>query len=506
MKKIIFFLLLTIMFTTLGYTQPKAVVNTRFKLKIYPVGAMVLEQPIIIKPEIYADSIGDLGVFGQNYPDQYTHKNVTPEIKSIKIDSNFIDSLGFVSSVLIELRKDPAGRSLGTIQQLGWLDTTGTIFGLGGGALSVNLIPPGNYWIAVILPNSFPVMTPNTISITGQPGEIIQWDFTTGSDKCYGGSLYPINDGLYWGTLNMDFDNTAIIDMGDVSEFDNNQNDTGYNRCDVNNDNLVDMLDWESMNNNFGEFSRVPCPWDFLRDIQPIGDANIAYKLIVSNFTKIGNTNTFDISIQNIGSEPIWLRSIQCVFKFPRNNVSNLLVSSTYFNFWQMPTVTTDTVIYVTGLTYAADTNWVPVTNQKIFTVEITGNIDSMRWSNNSIQRTKLYKFPYDEFTDSTYHIIDRMTSISNNKSIPVKFSLSQNYPNPFNPNTQINYIIASNGQVILKVFDILGKEVTTLVNEKQNPGSYSVNFDAANLSSGVYFYKLISGNYSDTKQMFLIK
>lgn len=495
------------MFTTLGYTQPKAVVNTRFKLKIYPIGAMQSTRPIIIKPEIYADSIGDLSIFGQNYPDQHNHRNLSKELKSIKIDSNFIDSLGFVSSVLIELRKDPAGRHINTIQQVGWLDTTGTIYGLAGGALSVNLIPPDRYWIAVILPNSFPIMTPNAIPITGQPGEIIQWDFTTGPEKCFGGSLYPINDGPYWGTINADFDNTGIVDMGDVSIYDNNQGQTGFNRVDVNNDNIVNDLDWDFISYNFGEFTRVPSPWNFLKDLEPMGgdaNTNIAYKLIASNFSKIGNTNTFDISIQNIGSEPIWLRSIQCVFKFPRNNVSNLKVTSNH-NFWQMPTLITDTVIFVSGLTYPTDTNWVPFTTQKIFTVQIDGNIDFMRWSNNSIQRTKLFGYPYVEITDSMYHIIDRITSIINNET-PEKFSLSQNYPNPFNPNTQINYTIASDGQVTLKVFDILGKEVATLVNEKQNLGSYSLNFDGSNLSSGVYFYKLFSEGYSDIKQMILIK
>ena len=503
MKKILFFLIIT-MFTTLSYTQPKAVVNTRFKIKIYPIGAMQLARPIIIKPEIYADSIGNLHLFGENYPKQYTHKNIAPEIKAIKIDSTFLDSLGIVGGVLIELRKEPSGRSIGTIQQLGWVDTTGNIIGLYGGDLSINLIPPDRYWVAVILPNSFPVMTPNVMTITGTPGELIQWDFTTGLDKCYGGSLYPI--GNYWGTLNMDFDNTAIIDMGDVSKYDNNQNQTGFNSCDVDNNNIVNELDWNLMNENFGEFSRVPCPWDFLRDIQPEGDANIAYKLIASNFAKTGNTNTFDISIQNIGSEPIWLRSIQCVFKFPRNNVANLTVSSTYFNFWQMPTVITDIVIYVTGLTYAADTNWMPTTNQKIFTVQIDGNIDSMRFSNNSIQRTKLYKYPYDEFTDSTFHIIDRLTSIKTNGEIPLTFSLSQNFPNPFNPTTAINFTVPKTGLVKLKIYNMIGKEISTLVNEIRTAGNYSVNFDASGLSSGTYFYKLEAGGMINIKKMMLIK
>lgn len=89
---------------------------------------------------------------------------------------------------------------------------------------------------------------------------------------------------------------------------------------------------------------------------------------------------------------------------------------------------------------------------------------------------------------------------------IPEKFSLSQNYPNPFNPKTVINYEIAKAGNVDLKVFDMLGKEIITLVSEIKNPGSYSVSFDASTLSSGLYYYKITSGDFSDTKKMLLVK
>jgi hypothetical protein len=96
-------------------------------------------------------------------------------------------------------------------------------------------------------------------------------------------------------------------------------------------------------------------------------------------------------------------------------------------------------------------------------------------------------------------------TGISGNET-PLNFMLSQNYPNPFNPVTSIKYQIASNSNVKLVVFDILGKEVITLVNEKQNAGDYEVKFDAGKLSSGIYFYKLTSENFSDVKSMILIK
>ncbi len=95
---------------------------------------------------------------------------------------------------------------------------------------------------------------------------------------------------------------------------------------------------------------------------------------------------------------------------------------------------------------------------------------------------------------------------VSGNTEPPIDFSLSQNYPNPFNPNTEIKWEVPVSGFVSLKVFDAIGNEIETLVNEYQNTGNYSVNFDGSKLPSGVYFYKLTAGNFSETKRMVLIK
>jgi hypothetical protein len=85
-------------------------------------------------------------------------------------------------------------------------------------------------------------------------------------------------------------------------------------------------------------------------------------------------------------------------------------------------------------------------------------------------------------------------------------FELEQNYPNPFNPKTSIRYSVAERSNVTLKVFDMLGREVSTLVNRTQEAGSYSVSFDASKLSSGMYLYTITAGNYNATKKMVLMK
>jgi photosystem II stability/assembly factor-like uncharacterized protein len=88
----------------------------------------------------------------------------------------------------------------------------------------------------------------------------------------------------------------------------------------------------------------------------------------------------------------------------------------------------------------------------------------------------------------------------------PSEFQLKQNYPNPFNPSTKISWQIAKSSFVVLKIYDLLGNEVVTLVNEEKPAGIYEVEFDASSLSSGTYFYRLTSENFSQTKKMSLIK
>ena len=94
----------------------------------------------------------------------------------------------------------------------------------------------------------------------------------------------------------------------------------------------------------------------------------------------------------------------------------------------------------------------------------------------------------------------------NNNNEIPTSYRLEQNYPNPFNPVTYISFSIPKAGNVKLIVYDMLGREVAALVNEFKQSGNYSVDFDASNLSSGVYLYKIEAGDFKDTKKMMLVK
>jgi hypothetical protein len=89
---------------------------------------------------------------------------------------------------------------------------------------------------------------------------------------------------------------------------------------------------------------------------------------------------------------------------------------------------------------------------------------------------------------------------------IPKKFSMNQNYPNPFNPSTTISYQLPKQSHVSLNIFDILGRQVMTLVNEVEQPGYKSIKFDASILPTGVYFYRLTSDSYVETKKLLLVR
>ena len=108
----------------------------------------------------------------------------------------------------------------------------------------------------------------------------------------------------------------------------------------------------------------------------------------------------------------------------------------------------------------------------------------------------EMYRRPYNELVG--------IRQISTN--IPDKYKLFQNYPNPFNPNTKIDFAIQKNGFVILKIFDILGREIYKLVNEYKRAGFYTASFNGSQFASGVYFYRIQAGKFSQVKRMMLIK
>ncbi len=184
---------------------------------------------------------------------------------------------------------------------------------------------------------------------------------------------------------------------------------------------------------------------------------------------------------------------------------------------------------------------WGPYTEPSFGSVQnyrVYRNVNSAGWYYSGLTNSSTYQFVDMEFTTGSksdaaqYYIkayngssysgeTNTMTSLGiyypnkeqaeNKQNITtLSFSLNQNYPNPFNPSTTIKYQLPSDGFVTLKVYDILGREITTLVNEYKQGGSYDVKFNASELSSGIYFYKITangkSGKYTAINKMQLLK
>ncbi len=144
---------------------------------------------------------------------------------------------------------------------------------------------------------------------------------------------------------------------------------------------------------------------------------------------------------------------------------------------------------------------------------EFTGEPHGLKWAGTDSKfRTKIFAFngsENTEITSETYHSIESDNYLTTENSLagaPEKYSISQNYPNPFNPSTTIRYSLPEENFVAITVFDLAGKEVKSLVNEHMQAGNYEVSFNATNLASGMYFYRIQAGKFSQVMKMVLLK
>ncbi len=160
---------------------------------------------------------------------------------------------------------------------------------------------------------------------------------------------------------------------------------------------------------------------------------------------------------------------------------------------WVVNTKYSPTVLNTSGSAVADSATWSWVFFKSTFN---TGDIIKIAY-NNPIQ-VGLDKF--------NFTVTEALSPVKRDENIIKNFSLSQNYPNPFNPTTTINYSVPKTSLVTLKVYDILGREITTLLNGEKSIGNYTLNFNANRYASGVYIYQLRAGNFISTKKMLLLK
>jgi hypothetical protein len=151
-------------------------------------------------------------------------------------------------------------------------------------------------------------------------------------------------------------------------------------------------------------------------------------------------------------------------------------------------------------------------TTENFSTSFIDSTITDTTYLYTDLQTEKEYWWRVKGYNTSGWGNFSKVQTFNTNiisvesEEIPIEYALEQNYPNPFNPTTTVKYGISERSFVQLMVYDILGKEVASLVNEEQDAGYYELNFNGINLSSGVYFYQIKAGDFVETKKMVLMK
>ncbi len=237
-------------------------------------------------------------------------------------------------------------------------------------------------------------------------------------------------------------------------------------------------------------------------------------------------TLKFDIKIQSTNSDFI-LTSYQCAFTFDLELDDSDSISLKYL---QSTSDLANGPVYVIGHDKSDGTNKLifvsGIGNDQISseeksigsfqitcTKDFTTDLLNLKWNFTGTVNTILTDSNFTDITNpSNFRNFNDITSVSNTENLSNNYTLSQNYPNPFNPITKIKYSIPyfsrniKSDKVILKVYDILGREVTTLVNERKQPGNYEVEFNGQQFASGIYFYSLQAGKFVITKKMTLIK
>jgi len=230
-------------------------------------------------------------------------------------------------------------------------------------------------------------------------------------------------------------------------------------------------------------------------------------QMVVSFTRSVGGNENIQYSYTTSGSFPM-VTNVPLTSQpndVTRSNIYSLAQQNNSFRICYVSESSFDTVIYKNTFTIASGfgaTQIVSRVNQSTGT--IIPVVDGYKFSGSYGAGVIYAGFGP---TNVYFNGSDVISEIKNvNTTVPDEYTLSQNYPNPFNPETKINFSIPKNTTVSLKVYDITGKEIATLVNQQLNPGVYEVSLNGKKLSSGIYFYTLNAGDFRDTKKMLLIK
>ena len=249
--------------------------------------------------------------------------------------------------------------------------------------------------------------------------------------------------------------------------------------------------------------------------------AEAEYEMSISSSGLINdNVYEFDISIKSLNGSFV-LTSYQSAFGFNQNIINNGELTFTLIEGTSELQNIPSAGFGINGtdgsleLTFASlpgaeniDTGLVRVGRFRIVNTNLFGSNDiNLSWDFDGVITTILTGEAFSDITNPAYHKNESSTGANNNTDQPEYFELSQNYPNPFNPATSIQFSLPANSKVKLTVFNILGEVIDELINRELDRGVHTISFNAGDLTSGVYVYKLdVENRFSDIRKMILIK
>ena len=380
-------------------------------------------------------------------------------------------------------------------------------------------VTPGWYYVQIISNKHLSVFSKTKYYFNRG---VVSVPFETPLDIYGGYNAVKMSDDDRWMMVSGDSKPDDVIDIGDyVKEWNaimvNHY--TGWRLEDLDYNNVCELRDMTIFyENEFREAETPYPPQKFRINIDVDAPANgPAYVLKAKNITKLSDSYEFDINLE--GEFPTFLEQFILTYDttaFVGNKVlsiSNTIIPDTLYHFnYQLSRnqIRIGLHVYPQPVIIAGET--------QIAHVKLAGTLTDrslgLSWLNRGVPKTDItYYDPLDTvepnkvITDSMNHlIVETLSGIQLNNYTPNEYTLKQNYPNPFNPATVIEFTVSVKGLTTLQIFNSLGMVIGELVNNVLTPGDYKYNFSGINLPSGIYFYKLTTGDFTETKKMLLIK
>ena len=474
------------------------------------------------------------GGMGLNFPDQ--RKWLDNQGEEIIVPDSILKNYKISSYIQVELRRNMLSYK-GRYYKYGLLTSSGRLLDLSGARMSFTQIPPGQYYLIIHQSNHLSVGSKTKFDLSFSP--YITYDFTTGLDKYFseylgGRRLYNdpavmIRPGIWalWGADCSGSGNQSskggddYNDFSDLAYIQNKMSDTSiYDRGDIDEDTKITQSDVAKFNSwsfrgsyiPFIEPMNIPMENGMMFALNPA----IRYRLTAEEFVTRGDTLSFKINMLSTGEDTILFRWAQLFLKmnYSSTNVDTVLLECPITNSGislssqgviQAGMMSNDPIIIPKTVPYTMGT--VRIIYRPGTIPQIHGLLS---WTTSGL-RTKIFSQIDNQLVDITnpdFHYINDsiVLGMSNILESKMNYKLSQNYPNPFNPTTKINFSVPIAGMVRLSIFDISGKKVATLVNQRKNVGIYFIEFDGSNFSSGTYFYKFEAGGIIETRKMILLK